>query len=159
MAGSRSPRAGQDLSEAEAERERRVRSGLCFPSVRHALRFYFERGQSMQAPLGMHPRGQIAPDGSVVYVDVDGGRGGDIHEVLSTLQTIHDAMVELRLSSPVQFELLVRHVRDGDTYAALGKAANCAASTVSADLGKAESFLLGWLRRSEVVIPGRADAA
>lgn len=155
---SRSPRAGTDLRAAEAELHRRARSGLVFPSIRHALRFYFERGPSMQAPLGMHPRGQIAPDGSVVFVDVDGGVGGDIDDVHATLVTIHAAMVELLVAYPVQHALLVRHVRDGATFGDLGKVANCSPSTVSASVGRAESFLLGWLRRAEIVIAGRPDA-
>lgn len=157
MAGSQSPRAAADLRAADAERTRRDQAGLSFPSVRHALRFYFERLPSMQAPLGQHPRGQVAPDGSVVFVDVDGGRGGDLHELLATGQTIHHAMSELRMSFPVEYELLVRHVRDGETFAALGKAAARSPSTVSADIGRAEGFLLGWLRRADVVIPGRTD--
>ena len=157
MGGSRSPRASADFRQAEAERVRRDQSGLSFPSVRHALHFLFERGPSMQSPLGQHPRGQQAADGSIVFVDVDGGRGGDLHEVLTTLATIHEALVALHLTDSVQHELLVLHVRDGKTLQDLGKVSHRSPSTVSAEIGKAEGFLLGWLRRANVVIPGRVD--
>lgn len=153
---SRSPRAERDLTAATAELRRRSQAGTCFASVRHALRYYFERGEAMQHPLAQHPRGHQAPDGSTVYLQVDGGRGGDIDDVLATLQTIHTAMVELRDEHPVAAELLVLSARDGVAFTELGRRAKCSPSTVSAEVGRAESFLLGWLRREGVVIPGRA---
>ena len=156
LRGSSSRRATDDVRRADAERSRRGSGVRTFASVRHALAFYFERSEAMQAPLGQHPRGQTAPDGSQVFVDTDGGRGGDLDELLATLQTIHQAMHELRLAEPVQHHLLVLYVRDGVSMGELAKRGKRAQSTVSAELGRAEGFLLGWLRRAEVVIPGRA---
>lgn len=158
MGSSLSPRATDDVRRADDERERRNNYGLVFPSVRHALGFFFERGPAMQSPLPQHPRGHRVPGSDeTVYVQVDGGRPSDPHDIHATLLSISKAMWELKKSEPVRYELLVLHVRDGKAFAELGKAANRAPSTVSADIGRAESFLLGWLRRDGIVIPARAD--
>lgn len=158
MKSSQTAQAREEYRAAETERERRARAGLCFASVRHALKLLFERAPSMQGALPHHPRGYLAPDGSTVYLQVDGGKGGDAHELLTTLQTIHDTLESLRSELPVAHGLLVLHVRDGLTMADLGKRAQCSPSTVSAEIGRAESFLLGLLRQAEIVIPGRVSA-
>jgi DNA-directed RNA polymerase specialized sigma24 family protein len=154
MHRSRSKAAGDAVQAADAERGRRESAGLRFPSVLHALRFLWERGQAMQAPLGQHPRGETASDGSVVFVDGARGRG-DPHELLTTLQTVHAALVELHLSNPVGHEMLILSARDGRSMLEIGKLANCSPSTVSSEIRRAEGFLLGWLRRADVVMPGR----
>lgn len=155
--GSLSRRATEDVTLADTERSRRGSGGRTFASVRHALTFFFERSEAMQSALGQHPRGQTAPDGSQVFVDVDGGRGGDLDELLATLQTIHAAVVDLHLDSSVRHRLLEMSVRDGLSQTEIAKRSGLSQSTVSAELGRAEGFLLGWLRRAEIVIPGRRD--
>jgi DNA-directed RNA polymerase specialized sigma24 family protein len=132
---------------------RRIRDGLQFASVRHALRFLFERGPSMQGALSHHPRGHQAADGSTVYLQVDGEQGSDLHELMCTLQTVHDALAALRMDLPVAHEMLVLHVRDGRAMSEIGKLSQCSPSTVSAEIGRADGFLLGLLRRGGVVLP------
>lgn len=148
---STSHQAAIDLHRAEAELARTPVDGLCFSSVKHALRFYFERSTAMQGALGCHPRGELGPDGQRHYISVDGGKGGDIDDVLATLQTIHDAMVDLRLDLPVAHQCLVLSKRDGLSQAEIAKRAQRSQSQISAELGRAEAFLLALLRRAEVL--------
>lgn len=115
-AGSTSTQAIRDHAGAELELSRRGGDGLRFASVRHALGFMFERGAAMQAPLGQHPRGHLARDGSTVHLRVDGGRGGDIDEVLSTLQSIHDAMAALRARDHAAHDVLRLHCKWGLSF-------------------------------------------
>lgn len=149
--GSQSRQAARDLEQAEIERLRRTDDGLQFASVRHALGFLFERGPSMQTALGRHPRGHQAADGSTVVLSVDGGRGGSIDDVLATLQTIHDALHQLKMHDPVAHELLVLHVRDGHSMVELGKRSGLAPSTCSAKIGQGQYFLLGRLAGGVVI--------
>lgn len=153
--GSTSAAVGRDYARAEAERTRRDSgNGLQFPSVWHALGFMFERGDAMQGALGRHPRGETAEDGTTVVLAVDGGRGGSIDDVLATLQTIANAMADLRAVDPRAFEAITLNCRDGKSYSEIGKSAGLAPSSVGALVGKAEYFLLGRLRGS-VLIGGR----
>lgn len=154
MRSSQTTAARLEYEAAEAQRKRRCEeNGLQFASVKHAVRFLWERGSLMQAPLAHHPRGHKAADGSTVYLDVDGGKKADIHDVFATLQSIHDALEELRRDDPVSHRLFVLHMRDGKTMIELGILASCSATTASREVGKAERFLLGWLRSGGVILP------
>lgn len=104
---STSPRAIAD--EARAAQQLRASDDLSFGSVKHAAKMMFERAPSMQAPLTQHPRGYPAADGSTVYLQVDGGRGGSIDDVLATLQTTHAAFAALAARSRVAHDILVLH--------------------------------------------------
>lgn len=155
--GSASASVGKAFARAEAELRRRTPGALQFASVRHALRFMFERGPAMQGALTHHPRGHLLPDGSTAIVAVDGGLGSTIDEVLSVLQTVHDACSALRTADPQAHELLVLHVRDGLGMVELGKHSGLAPSTCGAKVARGEWFLLGRLQ-GEVVLAqaGRA---
>lgn len=175
--GSTSRSVGLDYARAEAERTRRdSANGLQFPSVWHALAFMHHRGDAMQGALGRHPRGETAIDGTTVVLSVDGGRGGSIDDVLATLQTIANALADLRVESPDAFDAIMAYSRNwapsetggrgssGKSYAEIGKTGRLggqnggkgvAPSTVGALIGKAEFFLLGRLRGS-VIIGGRS---
>lgn len=157
MRSSQTIQAREEYELAEAERKRRMTQGLTFASVRHALVAMFERSRSMQSPLSHHPRGHIAADGSTVYLSVDCNGKSDPHELLATLQTIHDALEDLRAHNPVQHGMIVAHVRDGKTMVEVGQLAHCSPSTASREIDCAESFLLGWLRQGGVVRPGRVE--
>lgn len=162
-----------DLERAEAELSRRVCDGLQFASIRHALIFLFERGPAMQAALGAHPRGQLGPDGERHYIQVDGGRQRDVHEVHATLITLRRALDNCRHELPVEAHCLRLRYRDpelvppqrelkgggaalcGDLlpFVEVGKRANVAPSTASSACGRAESFVLALLRVGGVVQP------
>lgn len=60
----------QPLHSGWPNPEQRVESGIRFKSVRHALRWYFERQATLQSPNGMHPRGGRAADGSTRKPDM-----------------------------------------------------------------------------------------
>lgn len=159
MRSSQTTAARLEYEAAEAQRKRRTEeNGLQFASVKHALRFLWERGSLMQAPLAHHPRGHKAADGSTVYLDVDGGKKADIHDVFATLQTIHDALEKLRRARAVQHQILVLYVRDGLSMDEIARRADRSQSMVSADIGNAESFLLALLIEGGVVMPAPVGA-
>lgn len=158
MRSNQTAAARTEYEAAENERKRRVSEGLTFPSVRHAMNFLFERAPSMQSPLSHHPRGLVAADGSTVYLQIDCGGGGDIHEILTTLQSVHDALEALRQIDQVRHRLFVLHVRDGRTMVELGHVAKCSPATASREVSIAEGFLLGWLRSGGVILPAPVGA-
>lgn len=155
--GSGSAKVAREYARAEQELQRRKAGEMQFASVRHALRFLFERGPAMQGALTHHPRGHTAADGSTVIVDVDGGVGSTIDELLSVLQTIHDACAALRNVDAQAHELLVLHVRDGLGMVELGKRSGLAPSTCGAKIARGEWFLLGRLQGDVVIAAGRAQ--
>lgn len=146
---SLSPRAGDDL-RAVRHLEVTEDDGLIFRSVRHALRFFFERGAAMSAPLCHHPRGHQTADGAVVYIQVDGGRGSSIDEVHATLQSIRQAMDALA-DDRLALEMVELCLRDGMSQEEAGKAKGMSRQTVSVHLGRGISFLTGWLRAHGIV--------
>lgn len=155
MKSALSPESNDDLRKASARLRDDGENGLTFGSMRHALGFYFERGEAMSAPVGCHPRGEKAPDGTTVVVQVDGGRGGSIDDVHATLQTIRQAMADLQAEDRLAHDMIVIHLRDGKSQAETGKAFGMSASSAQVHLGRAIGFLTGWLRREGVVRPGR----
>lgn len=141
---SQSPRAARDLARTRPDED----NGLQFGSVKHALRFTFERGQAMQAPLPQHPRGYRAPDGSTVVVRVDGGRGGSIDDVHATLLTVAAALGQL---PELQREMVELAFREELTQAEIGKRKGMSETTVSLHLSRGIAFLDGYLRGARVI--------
>lgn len=167
MGSSLSDKARDDLERAEA-----VRCGagdFTFASVKHALRFYFHRGEAMQSPLGAHPRGEVAHTGSParrrqakhdesdgvprVYVAVDGGKGSSADEIHATLLTIRSCMHMLS-DDKLAHDILVLSHKDGLSLTGVGEAMGMAASSCSVHLARAEGILYGYLRRAEVIHGG-----
>lgn len=149
--GTASGRASADVARAEAALSRRQPGSLTFRSVRTALEWYFVRRDAMQSPQGMHPRGEAAPNGEVVIVSVDGGRGGDLAEVLVTVSEIGRALRQLQVDFPRPAAVLELVHLHGRTQAEVAREHGLAQATVSAELGRAEAYLAGALRASEVL--------
>ncbi|MEL6349143.1 MAG: hypothetical protein AAFV53_38920 [Myxococcota bacterium] len=144
MKKSRSADAAWDLDQAEESRRRRARSGgIRFQSVKAALGWYFEMQGKLGSPQSMHPRTQTAPGGAQVYVRVDGGRGGDLDEVLATMATIGKALERLHRVFPMGHRILVGVYQEGRTGQLLSEELEVSASNVSRFRGKAEFFLAG----------------
>ena len=101
---ARTAQGRQVLEEASAaleadrlERQQRARKGsVTFRSVEAALRYYFTKRRLLQGATAMAARTETHPDtGEQVRVSVDGGRGGDLDEVLATVHTIGKALAHL----------------------------------------------------------------
>lgn len=144
--------AAFDLALAEEARRRRQRSGLSFRSVRQALGWYWEMRERMSSAHGLHPRGERGPGGQMVWVQVDGGRGGDLDEVLATLATIHRALEVLRRQDVRGWKMLELCWRDGVSQAEVGRRFQVSQKTVSVLSGKAEAYLAGWFSQGGVML-------
>ena len=93
LAVSARARAGLEMTR---EAESRHAPGSCtFRDLRGALEFYFSRAELLQGANAAHPRSERGLDGAQHHVRVDGGRGGDLHEVLTTVATIERALVRI----------------------------------------------------------------
>jgi hypothetical protein len=150
-AGSGSPEAGTDLARAERSLRLRREGGLTFKGARAALSWFFPARLRMQSANNLHPRGEIAPGGEVVFVEVDGGRGGDIDDVLVTISTIGAVLHELEVHHPVEHRMLVARYQDGKSQADIADLVGQSQSSVSAVLGRAEWYCLALLRWAGVV--------
>lgn len=143
----RSPTA--DATYREAERRRvRVLSGarpeLRFRSIRHALQWFYEARDRVSAPGGMHPRGQYARDGSMVVIDVEGGMPVDTDEVNAVLLTVHGAIVDAGRVHDRGMQWLACTI-GGESQSDIARRCKLDHKTVSHEIGRAESFLLGRL--------------
>lgn len=85
------------VAGAREELGRRQPGSVTFRSARQAVRWYCEKSRLMRGPTAMHPRTERDRTGAEVRVCVDGGRGGDLHEVLVTMATIEKALESLYL--------------------------------------------------------------
>lgn len=144
---SNSGEAKADMEAADLRRER----GPGFKGVRSALEWYFEARERMQSPNNNSPKSETALDGSQAIVRVDGGKGGNIDDTLSTISTIGGALGALNKFDNQLHYIVVACHRDGKRLADLEEKMGIAISTISARLGKGESFLAGRLHGTGVL--------
>jgi hypothetical protein len=116
-ARSSSAEAIADVAAAEARLARRVHAGRTFRSVEAALDWYLGARESRQAAHATHPRGEKGRGGEVVFLDIDGGRGGDIDEDHATLMTVSEALGALKIDNPQAYTYIEWQFL-GDTRAA-----------------------------------------
>lgn len=153
MKSTQTREAIRDSSRAE-KRRRSEADGLTFGSLGSCLSFTFERAEAMQGAQGVFPRTELAPDGSNVYVDVDGGKGGSIDEIHATLQTVRQALGALAASDPQALDFVELHYKGGLSREALGKAKGISATSAGVHLDRGAFFLLGWLSSNGVIRGG-----
>lgn len=149
--GSLSRRTGDSLERAEHARRRRHEGGMTFRGVGQALGWFYEMREKLSGPQGMHPRGETSDTGEVVFLQVDGGRGGDFDDTLATVSTIGSLVRELAKHHPVEHRVVELRFRDGKSQADIANMAGLSQSTCSAVLGRAEFYLLAGLRDAGVV--------
>lgn len=156
---------GSDLTfhDAEDARKRQItlRTGRTFKSVRAAISWWVEARERMSAPKSPAPHTEPAPYARVgghcrsdtrVLVQVEGGRGGDLDDVLATITTIGQAMAAADRDVRPGAGFLLRVCRDGVTFAKLAEERDVSSSTVSAEIGRAESYLLALLKSAGIVV-------
>lgn len=90
-----SPEIREILARAEAA-QRRPRGPLEFGSVRGIAAWYARSRARMGRPHGLHPRTSRGSDGREYLVQVDGGRGGHLDDVLAGLLTVHAILEDAR---------------------------------------------------------------
>lgn len=149
---SRSDRAARDVAHAERIRARLVHDGLAFRNLNAALQWFFPMRLRMSCPQGMSPRGEVARNGDVVVVSVDGGKGGDIDEVLATLVTVDGALEHLRRDYPRAAAVVVGHHRDGRSLRDQAKDAGLHHATMGLELARGEAYLVGRLKEAGVLV-------
>lgn len=159
--------AFQEADDARLEQRRRRSAGsLTFRSVGDLLAWWGEAEVRMQGAQGMHPRTEAVPTaagnglGERCVVRVDGGPGGSVDDVHTTLASVRGALarlgreVERRAARTgrrpaVQVEryhvLLVDHHVHGLTVDALAKREGVSTTTMWSHLKKAERALSGLL--------------
>lgn len=157
------PDASRIFDEAERRRVRTLspdRPELRFRSIRHALQWFYEARDRVAAPGGMHPRGQRARDGSTVVLDVQGGQPVDTDEVNAVLLTVNAAILDTGRVHDRGMQWLAGTIV-GESQAEIAKRCKIDQGTVSREIGRAESFLLGRLYGSVVTTAelGRKGAA
>jgi hypothetical protein len=143
----KSDETAYDLELAEDALDR-CSGQLTFRNLRVALGWYYSMRPRMQSPPSMDlgRRAQRAPDGSAVILDVDGGKGGDADEVLATLVTIRDALEDLGRQHSRRHQVLVLAHERGLSQRDIARELHASQNWVSAELGKAESHVVGYLR-------------
>jgi uncharacterized protein YerC len=102
-----------------------------------------EARERMHAPQGVAPRGEIGLDGKMHRISVDGGQGGDLDEVLSTLATIGQALDKLKAYAPRAHEVVVWVVRDGKSLSDLEQPTGLSAASVSRERDRGFAYLAG----------------
>lgn len=149
----------EDYDRAERSLASR-RQGCTFPGVRKALSWYYEMRQRLQSPHGQAPHTEPAPyrpdlgekrSDTRVVVQVDGGKGGDIDLVYTTLFDIQRAINACRERVPQGMLALETILTSPVTQTALADRWKVPATTLSAAIGDAEKFLTGYLHHAEIL--------
>lgn len=96
-------RSDEGVQLAERQLRRRQPGSITFRSVGAALVWYFETSEKLKGANAMHPRTETAPGGAQVRVQVDGGRGGDLDGMMSTVASIGQALDRLAEAASVHF--------------------------------------------------------
>ncbi|HYD02653.1 MAG TPA: hypothetical protein VEB22_15605 [Phycisphaerales bacterium] len=124
----------------------RRRGRLTWTKLAAALGWFFVARERLQAP------GTVAlTEERLEQMEIDGGAGGDLDGALVTASTIGEALRELELAYPVRYAFVVATHRDGVPLRKLADKFELSHKQVSIELGHGESFLVGWLRRAEVL--------
>lgn len=137
--------AEADLDFRRSEVANRPPDGIRFSGVRAALRWYFERSETLTSPQGMHPRTYQTRTGERVLLSVDGGKGGDFDDVLATVTTIGLALTRLKQHEPHAHKVLMLAYADKLSQKQIAERFNANQTTISRWKGTAETFLAGAL--------------
>jgi len=109
----------------------------------------------MGTAQGLYPRTERVDDfGGRVAMNVDGGRGGDLDEVLATLATITTALERLEAYDPKKHQVALLYAV-GRTQVEIGVRIGQSQRVVSSLMAQAESFLAALLGGGDGVLRGR----
>lgn len=151
MKRSDSPETAALVADADRRRLRRTTDGLQWTSAPRALTWFYEARERMSSPVGMHPRTSAGPGGQQVHVRVQGGKGGDIDEVLASIVSIGQTLDALAAWQPQAARAVELRHRDGASMEKIGQDLQVGATAASKLLHEGESFAAGWLVNAGVV--------
>jgi hypothetical protein len=140
----------QTFRRADDVSARAISDGLTFGNVRKAIQWYAEARGRISTPSAASPRTARASDGTVVVLDVQGGRPTSRDEVLSTLSTLHSALDAARMHYPEGVDWLLRS-HSGETQSDIARTSQKSQPVISVAIGKAEAFLVGRLGAAGVL--------
>lgn len=151
MKRSDSPETAALVADADRQRQRRTTEGLQWTSAPRALTWFYEAKERMSSPVGMHPRTSTAAGGQQVHVRVQGGKGGDIDEVLASVVSIGQTLAALATWNPQAAQAVELRHRDGASMEKIAQQLQVGATAASKLLHEGESFAAGWLVNAGVV--------
>ena len=145
----------EDLARADRaiERRKRLGTGLVFRSVDAALEWFWAASKRMRCAQSPTPRVEHTQAGEAIILDVDGGRGGDLDEVLATLATIRELLEDLQRDYQLAYRVVVLRTRDGETYREIARALGVSSiSSIATEVWRAEAYLLRALREAGLLV-------
>ncbi len=148
---STSPETAALVEAADRRRQRRTGTGLSWTSAPRALEWFYEAKERMSSPVGMHPRTSTAPGGAQVLIRVDGGKGGDLDEVMACIVSIGQTLAALHAWRPQAARAVELRHRDGLSLEKIGHELQVGPTAASKLLHEGESFCAGWLVNAGVV--------
>lgn len=152
MRSAKDPRADAELGRAEDALRKRRREGNRFASVSATLGFYYSKRHQLQAPQSPSPRvAQTYHGETVAQPRVDGGRGGNVEDVLATLYSVHQGVNALAQDHPKAHRVLELVYEGGLVNGDVGRAMGASPATISAWRNAGEMYLLAWLRQAEII--------
>lgn len=152
-ATSRSLHESGAYDRAEAAIQRRTGVGIQFATSRKAIGWYFETRLRMQAAHGMHPGTDLVDGrtGERARIVVDGGKGGDLDEVLATLSSLARALNEAHVYYPRGTAALVMMLDGNKKQSEIADEHKVTQQTISIEVGRAVAYLDGVLRAGGVL--------
>lgn len=143
----------QDLVDAaDRARLRRVEErGLSWTSVGRVLEWYFPMREKLQSPVGMHPRTSTSSSGAEVLIRVQGGKGGDIDEVLAVMASVAKTLGGLSTHLPAAAKAIELRHRDGASMEEIAKILQVGPTQASLLVGRGEAFVTGALMVAGVI--------
>lgn len=144
MKRANSPATTDNVRRADRVLSFRGSRDLTFSNVDRALAWYFPARERMQCPQSPRPRGE-EHRGEIVIVDVDGGTGGDVDEVLSTVSTVGDALHELQVREPQAHYIVAQLATTNTSERELASRLELSRGQVGKLRARGESLLAGML--------------
>jgi len=129
------------------------RRRLVFGSTRAALRWYVETRLRMAEAHGLHPHTEKIYDWTRALIDVDGGEGGDLDELLATMATVGIALDRLKEYDPTLHRVALSY-GGGETQAEIGKAIGQSPRIVSEFLSRADAYVAALIGGHDGVLRG-----
>lgn len=136
------------------------RGGKSFANVRAALAWYYETRERLQTANPRHPHTEPAPyrgelgesrSDTRVLVQVDGGKGGDMDDILATLLDIQRAIREAARAFPRGMDTLYLLITTTQTQGHIADQHKVSQASLSVEIGKVESHLKGALTFAGIV--------
>ena len=148
------------FARAERAIRRRHAEGRAFGSVAQALTWYWQTWERLHVPKTFLPATEVVPGTGgqhQVYVEVDGGRGGDLDGALATLASIGSVLTDLREEDPDAGDAVEYRYRAGASLAEMvtirvhNELSQWSRTNAATYVGRGEAYLAGSLKARGLV--------